>query len=92
MGTNKISYYVVVGDNGGIIDNNYLQARVCTKYMRGHVYTRKFPDFSDAQEYLLNHLDDIAPWGCPIPKTCRLNKMITIRKLLTEEGEENHEG
>ena len=60
-------YYAAVGDNGGV---------------RGHVYTKKFFDFTEAEDYVLDHITEKAPFGCPIPLHCRRNEIIFISKLL----------
>ena len=79
---NKSSFYVTVGGNGGIITDSYGRATYCKKYLRGHVYVRKFQDLQDAEDYLWDHLNTVAPEGCPIPAHFRLNKMVTISKLI----------
>ena len=78
---NKNSFYVTVGGNGGIITDSYGRATYCKEYLRGHVYTTKFPDFTEAEVYLLDHLAEIAPWDCSLPECCKLNRMVTISKL-----------
>ena len=78
------AYYVTVGNNGGIITNDYHHALLCKKYLWGHVYVRKFFDFEEAEDYLLDHVMEMAPLGCHLPDHCRLNQIITIRKLLAE--------
>ena len=37
-----------------------------------------------AEEYLLDHITEMAPIGCPVPEHCKLNQMITIRKLMNQ--------
>ena len=78
----KSKYYVTVGNNGGIITDDYERALLCKIYLRGHVYVRKFQDLQDAEDYLWDHLNTVAPEGCPIPAHFRLNKMVTISKLI----------
>ena len=39
-------YYAAVGDNGGVVATSYEQALLYKKYLRGHVYTKKFFDFN----------------------------------------------
>lgn len=80
----KNVFYVTVGNNGGIITGDYERALLCRKYMRGHVYIRKFFDFEEAEEYLLDHMMEIVPFGCPIPEHCEPNQMLTIKKLLEQ--------
>ena len=80
----KKFYYAAVGNNGGIVTDDYENALVCKRYLRGHVYTKKFFDFDEAEEYLLDHITEVAPIGCPIPEHCKLNQMITIRKLMNQ--------
>ena len=64
----KKIYYAAVGNNGGIVTDDYENALVCKRYLRGHVYTKKFFDFDEAEEYLLDHISEMAPIGCPIPE------------------------
>lgn len=78
----KHRFYVAVGDNGGVITSTYAHALYCTKYLRGHIYTKGHPDFESAEDYLLEHLIEKAPFDCPVPFHCKLNQVITIRKLL----------
>lgn len=75
-------YYAVVGNNGGVVAGTYEQALLYKKYLRGHVYTKKFFDFTEAEDYVLDHITEKAPFGCPIPMHCRLNEIIFISKLL----------
>ena len=74
-------YYAAVGDNGGVVASSYEQVLLYKKYLRGHVYTKKFFDFTEAEEYVLDHITEKAPFGCPIPSHCRLNEIIFISKL-----------
>ena len=78
----KPAYYSVVGINGGIVTDTYERALLCKKYLRGHVLVKKHPNFQEAEEALLDHLTEVAPWGCPLPDHCVCNKMVTISKLL----------
>lgn len=75
-------YYVAVGDNGGIITNDYDRAVMCKKYLRGHIYVKKQTCFEEAEAYLMDHIMEKAPFGCPIPDHFALNKVITIKKLM----------
>ena len=75
-------YYAAVGDNGGVVASSYEQALLYKKYLRGHVYTKKFFDFTEAEDYVLDHITEKAPFGCPVPVHCRLNEIIFISKLL----------
>lgn len=77
-----MKFYAAVGDNGGVITDWYDRALYNKKYLRGHVYIRKFTCFEDAEEYLLDHIMLKAPFGCPIPEHCRLNQFLSIRKLM----------
>ena len=43
----KKIYYAAVGDNGGVVASSYEQALLYKKYLRGHVYTKKFFDFTE---------------------------------------------
>ena len=78
----KSTFYVSLRDIGGIITDTYDRAIVCQKYLRGHVYIKKQPSFEEAEDYLLDHLVEKAPFGCPIPDHFLLNKVITIKKLM----------
>ena len=75
-------YYITVGDNGGVITDDYDRALLCKKYFRGHVYVKNQSTFEDAEEYLLNHLIEKAPFWCPVPDHYALNAVVTIRKLM----------
>lgn len=75
-------YYVAVGNNGGVVANSYERALQYKKYLRGRVYTKKFFDFTEAEDYVLDHITEKAPFGCPIPTNCKLNEIIFISKLL----------
>lgn len=79
---NNRFYYIAVGNNGGVVANSYEQALLYKKYLRGRVYTKKFSDFTEAEDYVLDHITEKAPFGCPIPMRCKLNKIIFISKLL----------
>lgn len=74
-------YYTTVGDNGGVITDDYDRALLCKKYFRGQVYIKKLSTFKEAEGYLFDHLAEKAPFGCPIPDHYQLNKVVTIRKL-----------
>lgn len=82
------TFYATIGGNGGIITDDYERALFCKVYLRGHVYIKKFSDFGEAEDFLWDHLNTVAPAGCPLPTHFRLNKMVTIRKLLDPEREE----
>lgn len=89
----KITYYVAVGDNGGIITDSYDRAMVCQKYLRGHIFIKKQSSFEEAEGYLLDHLVEKAPFGCPIPDHFPLNKVITIKRLRSSaDGGEGYAG
>ena len=75
-------YYAVVGNNGGIIAYDYELALFCKMYLRGHIYIRKFSAFQEAEEFLWDHLNTVAPDGCPLPAHFQLNKIVTISKLI----------
>ena len=74
-------YYTTVGDNGGVITDDYDRALLCKKYFQGQVYIKKLPSFEEAENYLFDHLAEKAPSECPIPDHYVLNKVVTIRKL-----------
>lgn len=74
--------YVTVGDNAGVVASDYSRALLYQKYMRGHVYSKKFYDFEEAEEYVLDHIMEKAPFGCPIPMNCKMNEIIFISRLL----------
>ena len=78
----KDKFYAVIGNNGGIITDDYERALLCRIYLGGHVLVKKFPGFQQAEDFLWDHLNTVAPEGCPLPTHFRLNKMVTIRKLL----------
>ena len=84
----KDKFYAVIGNNGGIITDDYERALLCRIYLRGHVLVKKFSGFQEAEDFLWDHLNTVAPAGCPLPTHFRLNKMVTIRKLLDPEREE----
>ena len=73
----KESYYVTAGENGGIITGAYTNALLCGHYMCGEVFILEFGDFESAEEYLLEHLAEVAPPGCLLPEHCRLNEMVS---------------
>mgnify|MGYP000510738718 CR=1 FL=1 len=75
-------YYSVIGNNGGVVASSYDRALHYKQYLRGHVYTKKFSDFEEAEEYTLDHISEKAPFGCPIPLHCKINEIIFISKLL----------
>lgn len=76
-------YYVAVGDNGGVITDDYDRALYCkSKYLRGHVFVKKVSGFEEAEDYLLDHLTEKAPYGCSVPDHYELNRVVTIRKLM----------
>lgn len=75
-------YYAVVGNNGGIIADDYERALLCKMYLRGHIYIRKFSAFQEAEDFLWDHLNTVAPDGCPLPAHFQLNKIVTISKLI----------
>lgn len=75
---NSRCYYIAVGNNGGVVANSYEQVLLYKKYLRGH----EFFDFTEAEDYVLDHITEKAPFGCPIPMRCKLNKIIFISKLL----------
>lgn len=75
-------FYATVGNNGGVVASTYERALLYKKYLRGHVYTKKFFDFAEAEDYVLDHITEKAPLGCPVPMTCKLNEIIFISKLL----------
>ena len=75
-------YYVAVGDNGGVIADSYDRALLCKKYLRGHIWVKKQPNFEEAEAYLLDHITEKAPFGCPIPDHFSLNKVITFKKWM----------
>lgn len=77
-------YYVSVGNNGGVITDSYDRALLCKKYLRGHVWVKKQPNFEEAEAYLMDHIAEKAPFGCPLPLKCGLNQVITFRKLMSE--------
>lgn len=79
---NNRCYYAAVGNNGGVVVNSYERALLYKKYLKGHVYTKKFFDFTEAEDYVLDHITEKAPFGCPIPMHCKLNEIIFISKLL----------
>lgn len=79
---NNCCYYAAVGNNGGVVANSYERALLYKKYLKGHVYTKKFFDFTEAEDYVLDHITEKAPFGCPIPMHCKLNEIIFISKLL----------
>ena len=81
----KNFYYVTVCKNGGVITAAYENAALFGQYMCGQVAIEKFPDFWSAEGFLLEYLDEVGPIGYPLPSYCRLNEMITIRKLLNPE-------
>ena len=78
----KDKFYAVIGNNGGIITDDYERALLCRIYLRGHVLVKKSSGFQEAEDFLWDHLNTVAPEGCPLPTHFRLNKMVTIRKLL----------
>ena len=75
-------YYITDGDNGGIITDSYYRAVMCQKYLWGHIFIKKQPSFEAEEDYLLDHLVEKAPFGCPVPDHFPLNKVITIKKLM----------
>ena len=82
MAMNNRCCYAVVGNNGGVVAGNYERALQYKKYLRAHVYTKKFFDFDEAEEYVLDHISENAPFWCQIPVHCKLNEIIFISKLL----------
>lgn len=79
---NNRHYYAVVGNNGGVVAVDFERALQYKKYLRGHIYIKKFFDFAECEEYILDHICEKAPFGCPIPEHCKLNEIIFISKLL----------
>ena len=78
----KCIYYAAVGDTGGVVASSSDRALLYKTYLRGHVYTKKFFGFAEAEDYVLDHICEKAPFGCPIPEHCKLNEIIFISKLL----------
>lgn len=74
-------YYASVGDNAVIVVDSFERAKQMRTYLRGEKIIRKFDSFDEASDYALDHLAEFAPWGCPIPERCVLNRMVTISKL-----------
>lgn len=79
-------YYASVGDNAVIVTDSFERAKQIRTYLRGVKIIRKFDCFDEASDYALDHLAEYAPWGCPVPERCVLNRMVTISKL--KRGEE----
>ena len=73
----KESYYVTAGGNGGIITGAYANGLLGGYYMCGGGLILEFGDFESAEEYLLEHLAEVAPPGCLLPEHCRLNEMVS---------------
>jgi viroplasmin and RNaseH domain-containing protein len=75
------NFYVAVGSNGGVLTHSYRQAATCLKYMRGHRFAKGFDDLEEAEAYLYDHLESIAPLDCPLPEAIPIGKVLTIRGL-----------
>ena len=73
----QLPYYIIVRSNGGIITGAYANALLCGHYVCGKVFILEFGDFESAEEYLLEHLAEVAPPGCLLPEHCRLNEMVS---------------
>ena len=81
---NNHCYYIAVGDNGGVVASNYERALLYKTCLRGHKYVKKFSDFEEAEDYVLDHIAEKAPFGCPIPMHCKINEIIFISKLMRD--------
>ena len=78
-------FYASVGDNAVIVTDSFERAKQMQTYLRGEKIIRKFDSFDEASDYALDHLVEYAPWGCPVPERCVLNRMVTISKLKRDE-------
>lgn len=90
-------YYVTVGNNGGIVTDDYHHALLCKKYLRGHVYIRKFFDFEEAEDYLLDHVTghqtDRRPlrgWDAKWPNLSKYIGEIFLIQVLSRKGGDKH--
>ena len=84
-----MSYYVVRGCNGVIIQENYGKAWSCQKYIKKST-VKKFSTFEEAEQVALDHLAAIVPYYIQIPNHIGLNDMITKNKLyMASKGEKS---
>ena len=77
--------YLVRGDNDVIIHKNYASAERCLPCFRRGIIKR-YESFAEAEEAALDHLSDIVPYYARIPNSLRIDQMITVAKLLREQG------
>ena len=82
--------YLVRGDNGVIIHRNYASAERCLPYLRRGIIKR-YDSFAEAEEAALEHLSEIVPYYAHIPNGLRIDQMVTVAKLLREQGLEQED-
>lgn len=82
------NYYVTVGDNGGVIADSHQRALCCKQYMRGNIDVKEAESFEKAEVILRDHLEKVAPAGCPVPDHFARNDVVTIRKLMWLVGKD----
>ena len=75
-----MAYYVLFGNNGTIIQENYYKTLKCQEYIKKST-KKKFSTFEESEQAALDHLAVIVPYYIPIPDHIELNQMITKNKL-----------
>lgn len=75
-----MSFYLVKGSNGVIIQEIYGKALRCQKYIHEST-VKKFDYFEDAEQAALDHLTEIVPYFIPIPEHIEVNEMVTKARL-----------
>lgn len=75
-----MTYYLVRGCNGVIIQEIYGKAVNCQKYIHKS-NIKKFQCFGEAEQAALEHLEEIVPYYIPIPTHIEVNELITRARL-----------
>ncbi len=82
--------YLVRGDNGVIIHKDYASAIRCLYcFKRGII--KRYDSFAEAEEAALEHLSEIVPYYVRIPNRLKMDQMVTVTKLLQEQGLEQED-
>ena len=75
-----MTYYLVRGCNGVIIQEIYGKAVNCQKYIHKS-NIKKFQCFEEAEQAALEHLEGIVPYYIPIPERIEVNELVTRARL-----------
>lgn len=75
-----MSFYVVRGSNGVIIQETYGKAVRNQKYIHDS-NIKKYEYLDDAEQAAIDHLMAIIPYYIPVPDHIEVNEMITKARL-----------